>query len=140
MKHFYLHMVLVLLLMLCWMARSITLGGYYIFQAVKSTVCNNISFCLVEFADNSPLHLILKKVEGGLREHVELFMEKCGLITHTSAFYEILLHCDLRKGYFMDTLFSSKLRKSHRKVFEKNISCPYNSNLLLICFEGPLKL
>lgn len=71
---------------------------------------------------------------------MELFKDKCGVITRASAFYEILLHCDLRKGCFMDTLFSSKLRKSHRKVFKKNISCPYNSNLLFICFEWSLKL
>lgn len=58
----------------------------------------------------------IKKVEGGLKENVELFKDKCGVITHTSAFYEILLHCDLRKGCFMDTLFSSKLRKSHKSV------------------------
>lgn len=54
----------------------------------------------MEFAYNLPLHHVLfyKRVEGGLRENVELFKEKCELITQTSTFYEILLHCDQRTG------------------------------------------
>lgn len=94
----------------------------------------------MEFAYSSPLHraLFYKKVEGGLRENVELFKEKCGVITHTSAFYEILLHCDLRKGCFMDTLFSSMLRKSYRKVLRKTYLVPIIVIYHRSALSGPL--